>query len=379
MSDEEFFVAKKAAAVLKHGILSRYVLPFATKTGSRSKDGRVVVLDGYAGEGRYEDNSPGSPIFMTDTARQLAAPRKLQLFFVEQKKSRHTKLTALLNAEAPDIGWTALHGSVAQHLDAILTAADGVPFFAFLDPCGLGLTFDDLVQKIYGRPKVGFVPGTEVLVNFSAEAVRRIGGRLKNEAEDAPGRKATLDRMDGVCGGDWWREVYLGAASPAVASEAIAAGYFKRLTEATGAGGWVVEVKNAEHHQAKYSLVFLSRHRDGLMLFGEAVSGAQEEWRKAATLPGTLFSNPESHKIAEDDLKAKWLAEMKANTTSLLQTHPQFLIRDNYKAIMGSAIGKARMTHLRTAIKELYKENVTSFNGVTPKGKQLWDQIVTRA
>jgi len=64
MSDEEFFSQKRASAVFKHGILSRYVLPFATKTSSTAVGGRVVVLDGYAGEGRYEDGKPGSPIFM---------------------------------------------------------------------------------------------------------------------------------------------------------------------------------------------------------------------------------------------------------------------------------------------------------------------------
>lgn len=69
-------------------------------------------------------------------------------------------------------------GTVQEHLDEALKVADGVPLFAFIDPCGLGLTFDDIVKKIYGRPHVRYGPGTEILVNFSADAVRRIGGRL---------------------------------------------------------------------------------------------------------------------------------------------------------------------------------------------------------
>jgi three-Cys-motif partner protein len=375
VSDDEFFTAKKAAAVLKHGILSRYVLPFATKTGSTSRDGRVVVLDGYAGEGRYEDGSPGSPIFMTASARQLAPPRQMELFFVEEKKERHEKLTELLQTEAPDVDWTALRGSVENHLDKVLQSAEGVPFFAFLDPCGLGLTFDDLVNKIYARPHGNYSPGTEILVNFSAEAVRRIGGRLK-EAQGAAGREATLARMDAVCGGVWWREIYLHASSPELAAEAIANGYFHRLTKATGAGGWVIEVKNAEHQQPKYSLVFLSRHNDGLMVMGEAVSKSQEDWREACIEPGTLFSDAASFKAAEAALVDGWVTEMKTNVKVLLEENNQFKIRTHYSAVMGSALGDARMTHLRKALKELHKEGVTSSTGV---GNPLWDQMVVRA
>lgn len=151
MSDDEFFGEKKPAAVLKHGILTRYVPVFAGKAGSTSQGGRVVVLDGYAGEGRYADQSPGSPIFMTQTARTLSMTRKIDLHFVEKSKYRFAKLNQILTSEAPDVGWKAYKGAVEQHLDTILSEAEGVPFFGFLDPCGLGLTFDNIVNKIYAR------------------------------------------------------------------------------------------------------------------------------------------------------------------------------------------------------------------------------------
>jgi hypothetical protein len=45
-ANEAFFQRKQAAAVLKHGILERYPTVFATMTGSSSRGGRVVYLDG---------------------------------------------------------------------------------------------------------------------------------------------------------------------------------------------------------------------------------------------------------------------------------------------------------------------------------------------
>lgn len=45
----QFFVSKKAAAVLKHEILRQYVVPFVSKVGRNATGSRVVYLDGYAG------------------------------------------------------------------------------------------------------------------------------------------------------------------------------------------------------------------------------------------------------------------------------------------------------------------------------------------
>lgn len=362
--------------MLKHGILSRYVLPFATKTSSTSVGGRVVVLDGYAGEGRYEDGQPGSPIFMTEAARKVPSPRKLQLLFVEEKKARVDRLRQVLEDEADDVDWTVHKGTVQGYLDEALDVADGVPLFAFLDPCGLGLTFDDIVKKIYGRPHVRFGPGTEILVNFSADAVRRIGGRLVKEEEGAHGREATLARMDAACGGDWWRDLYRTSKNPGEAASRIAEAYMIRLVKATRAGGWVIDVKNVEHQQPRYSLVFLTRHPDGLLVFAEAMSLSQEEWRAAVAEPGTLLDDPDNFKAAEAERARGWIDEIKQNVTELVRSRPQFVIRKKYEQVMGTTAGDARMSHLRTALKELKKEGLLASDG---KGSPLWDQTVVRA
>lgn len=56
----EFFEKKSRAAVLKHGILKRHIVPFVSKTGSMSRSNRVVVIYGYARLGRYANSAPGS-------------------------------------------------------------------------------------------------------------------------------------------------------------------------------------------------------------------------------------------------------------------------------------------------------------------------------
>ena len=68
---QEFFDERQGAAVIKHGILRRYLPVFAAKTGSTSAGGRVVYLDGYAGAG----GSTPSPSRRTSTRRMISAAR----------------------------------------------------------------------------------------------------------------------------------------------------------------------------------------------------------------------------------------------------------------------------------------------------------------
>jgi three-Cys-motif partner protein len=123
VADDAFFRGRKAAAVLKNGVASRYVLPFATKVGTTSVDNRVVVLDGCAGEGRYEDGTAGSPIFFAEAARKLAPPRTMELIFIEEKKARYEKLCQVLAEEASDVHYDVWQGPVEKHLDEVLTRA----------------------------------------------------------------------------------------------------------------------------------------------------------------------------------------------------------------------------------------------------------------
>lgn len=89
---------------------------------------------------------------------------------------------------------------VISGLSQVIAAAAGLPLFLFLDPCGLGIPFSVLVQALTG-PRAATWPPTEVLLNFSLEAVRRIAGHVSS----ATPNEKTMARLDEALGGDWWR------------------------------------------------------------------------------------------------------------------------------------------------------------------------------
>lgn len=376
-SERTFFVSKKAAAVLKHGVLKQYVLPFASKVGSMSAGGRVVYVDGYAGPGRYADGTEGSPVLILDEAKTIAAYRSLECHFVEKSRSDAQRLRAVVaEAQAAGVACEAHLGRLEDHLDAILERAAGYPLFLFLDPFGLGLAYNDLVDVLRDKRPPAGAP-TEVLLNFSSHAVRRIGGVLRADRADARSRR-TVEALDRACGGDWWHEEFLSARDNAEAVERIADGFLDRVCRAAKTGGWSVPVRNRSDHQPVYHLVFFTRHREGLYLFGDALSLAQQEWRRACQPPPreeqpTLFGDIDMFAIEETARVERWVDAIAANIERLL-VQGDFVVGEKYTAVFGDTIGEARQMHVRAAIKRLYAAGRTSCNG---KGNVV-DLRVTR-
>jgi three-Cys-motif partner protein len=170
-----FFDRRQAAAVLKHGVLERYLPVFIGKTGSQSLGKRVVYIDGYAGPGMYRDGTPGSPELALRTAIELAEMREAWCFFVERDRSSYETLRSHLERIGHD-RWTAYRGRVEDHMDEMLSKAVGLPLFAFLDPFGMVLPLDMLTGRMLARAtgRGGRRTPTEVLLNFSMWAVKEV-------------------------------------------------------------------------------------------------------------------------------------------------------------------------------------------------------------
>ena len=82
-NNSRFFESPQAAAKYKHQFLKSYIPAWAGKVGSRSSGKRVVVYDAYSGPGRYDDQQPGSPELVVDTAAAMAAIRRVYSVFTD--------------------------------------------------------------------------------------------------------------------------------------------------------------------------------------------------------------------------------------------------------------------------------------------------------
>lgn len=363
--NKDFFKSPQPAAVLKHGILSRYVTVFASKTGSMSSGGKVIFLDGYAGPGMYESGDPASPMLAIETARKISAFRNLRCVFVELERGYHQQLQQMLAEHATDLDVESHQGPIEDHLHALIDRCGDVPLFAYLDPFGVGVPFDSLAATVLGRSKGGY-PKTEVLLNFSVQALERIGGMITSEAKN---RDATLARMDTTLGGTWWQQVYL-ENTDVDRVGAVVTGYRERLSQATGGwGGWTVPVADKLGARPEYLLMHFTQHPDGHWEFHQALSQATREWREAAHAANPnwrqqleaagqfTFEGLEEPPAFEENEDA-WVEEIAANVRSLVATEPPFHVQKRMTEVFGKAVGLARETHLRKALRPLWEEGV---------------------
>lgn len=366
-----FHAAKKSAAVLKHTIIDAYASPFVGKTGKYSIGHRVAFIDGYAGPGRYGDDEEGSGALLLRKAHELAKlPRKLELHFVENDLETVEKLRAVVAKEGQCVKVTVTDGDISTHLPNLLQQCEDIPLFVYLDPCGLVIPFDEVV-RIFNRPGGYGAPATEVLINFSAVALRRFAGHLTSDKAV----EAVLSRMDAVCGGDWWRDAWMEHDPDRDAAEqAVVSGYAAKLSKKAGTGHWVIDVRSRAGLKPSYYLIFASRHTDGLMSFGESASIGLKQWRRhlaEQAAEGTLFGHDgsweETFEAEEAKLEAGWVDAIVDRLTAELAKGESFRVLDRYAEVFGDLVGVAREMHLRAAMKKVYAAGLSSTNPVGVK------------
>lgn len=121
----DFFGEPQGAAVLKHEVLRQYLRIYGAKTGSRTP---VVLVDGYAGPGRYANESPGSPELMVKSARALRTAN-VHCVFVERERRLREQPKTLLVEELGDQDSEVLEGRIEERLEPIVQAATGKSLF----------------------------------------------------------------------------------------------------------------------------------------------------------------------------------------------------------------------------------------------------------
>lgn len=75
----------RSQSVFKHAILQSYLPRFAAMTGKWAQGNRVVLLDGFAGRGRYPDGKPASGEQMLLAARKIQRTTHVEVMLVERE------------------------------------------------------------------------------------------------------------------------------------------------------------------------------------------------------------------------------------------------------------------------------------------------------
>ena len=374
-TDGGLLESPKPQSVYKHGILEQYAIRFATMTASKLTPKRSVLFDGFAGRGRFDTGEAGSAEHMMIAAQKVKATTKIDLFLVERAREDYESLDAVAaEYRARGISIASYNGECGNHLDDALTLAARASLFLFLDPCGAVLPMETLRGVLAER---GSWPRTEVLLNFSADLIRRAGGQLKKGLLDLGG----VAKADSVCGGEWWREVALqaheasGGQTWEAAAEAVAYEYSRRLVDGTKYASVVAPVRRQVHHQPVYYLIFLTCDPHGLWVFGVAAAKAREKWLECL--------GPDPHEregmlwdTVADQIKrehAKAIEHITDNLRRLTADGQPKVVVENVLGIYGDFYGEAKETAFTAAIRALEKSGDIEF---VTKGKKPHQHVI---
>jgi three-Cys-motif partner protein len=401
-ANENFFRERRAQAVFKHGILSRYPTVFASKTGWQGR--RVMFVDGYAGRGEYEDETPGSPALLLGTAATLQSFRDVSGIYVEQDPADFANLEQVV-ARAGQPNHEALRGDVRDHLPSILDRARNAALFVFLDPFGTALERDKLVGPLLGRDRRH--GPTEVLLHFSISTLARMGGILRSRAREgvplSPKDQKTVTHGDLFLGGDWWHHHFEPVRDDndeeraSVAALRVAQDYQAAITHDTGYMAASMPIRPAPGQLPKYVLVLFTRNIDGLWHFADAAGCAGREWYGAwqtktmtkefnkirarnpdgmglfdvdAVLPDIAPFDKDAY---EKEHRDEWTVTIAENITRLLASGP-FQLPRKIVDVYGTVLGTASEKHVRAAVKSLHRQGIVTNTGV---GRYFFREPIT--
>ena len=174
----------------KHEILKKYLAAWFPIISTNR--GRVVYIDGFAGRGRYDDGSEGSPqlalrTLLEHNALATRSNCEFLFMFIEKNRANADALKAELASMQDgwknwpkNVKWTVLNASFDDQMEELFDVMRAqnkrlAPTFAFVDPFGYTRFPMDVLAQL------GKTPNSELFINFMVGFVQRFVGREGQE------------------------------------------------------------------------------------------------------------------------------------------------------------------------------------------------------
>lgn len=286
----------------KHRVLESYlaawipIMAFQSQKTQMLGEPRLLIVDGFAGPGQYEEGEPGSPLIMLDTLLEHASfdsfgAVKFLFLFIEHDERRIDHLKSrLAEYDLPENVEVAVeHGEFEETFGELVEGVQErnkvlVPTFAFIDPFGYSAASMSLSGKFLNFPR------SEILMFLPLAHIVRFAEREGQE-----------EAMTALFGTDRWKQV---AGLTGERRRQFLLDLFEEQLEAQGGIEYVRSFALRTKDGNDYRLVFGTGHIKGL----EAMKDAM--W-KVDRQEGVQY-------VARTDAGQEVLFESEVNTKPLL-------------------------------------------------------------
>lgn len=321
----------------KHEILRRYLQAWAPIL-SQGRFPHLVVVDGFAGPGRYSRGEEGSPIIAIKAVIEQPRPitAKVDYHFIELDKRRAEHLeTEIAELTVPSNVTTYIHAgrSFQDTFPEVWrqyepkSGRSRPPTFVFIDPFGFKIPFSHVAAVLRE-------PSCEVLVNFMFEEINRF---LAQEQQP--------DNFDDLFGcGDWRQGI--GIREPAHRIKFLHDLYARQLSQAAGADFVRSFAMRNERNTMDYFLFFATNNELGLRKMKEAMWRVDESgaytFSDATNPDQSVLFTPEPDRqllsrlifkrFAEQEVMVKDIERFVVRETAYRETHYKKVLRELEKS-----------------------------------------------
>lgn len=273
---KNFFNGKNDWSKYKDSLLEGYLVPYFTKVMSTGIE--IIYIDGFAGKGKFDDGTNGSPLIAKNSiysAKSISRNNtKITPYFVEYEYAED------LIKNLSDKNANVISGDYKSEVPNILINNKGKNIFLYVDPYGIKY----LDFNIFSNLKTSEYKSVELLLNlnsfgFIREACRLL--KLKEEDFDdvlpdntysTDTTKNTIENMNKIANGDYWIKIVnnynSGHYDIFEAEKRFLERYIQELKQVFGYV-YVIPIKKSKSRLSKYQMIFATNHKDGAMLMAD--------------------------------------------------------------------------------------------------------------
>ncbi len=287
-TDSSFFSEKRSWSKIKDRVLGTYMVPYLSKVKTLQRP--ILLIDAFAGPGRFEDGSVGSPVIICEAAERYAKGQYLAIF-VNEKKKHHQLLSEELSPLIEKGKVIPIHGTAANLLSEVEDRLRDHTVFLYLDPFGLKGCEFSMIEPFLRRDKTF---STEIIINISVPTLHRLAATkaVMEGRNDTPLIDSYNNRLSQVLGGDYWKTILWDEfLQPESKADQVVNLYREQLAQYDLPYTGSCPVRERKGRAIKYYITFCSRHPDAMKLMNDIMCKAYNEYLYEIEMKGTLFQN----------------------------------------------------------------------------------------
>ncbi len=300
--NDDFFEGKRPWSIIKDEVLSSYMPPYLAKVNRLGRP--IILVDGFAGPGIFDDGSEGSPLIICKAAQERAAGN-YQAFFINKDRKYYDRLKGVLQRGGWQHQAIPILGDTTKILPLLPPKLSDQTVFLYLDPFGPTGSPFTLLEPFLTRSKEY---STEIVIMMHIPVAHRLSAR--RAIEEGKGSDPTIQKfhqtMSNIFGGDYWKSIMFSSGFTTQERETqLIDAYCKKLEKYLPYVG-SCPVQEGKNERIKYFIVFASRHPDAMVLMNDIMLSAYSKRMHKDAYAGTLFEGEDW----KDSIPTKGLKEV---------------------------------------------------------------------